>query len=284
MNRAYRIIPAPAIALTLSLGFGVAATAADLRAPPPAPVYTKAPPPPAATWTGFYLGGNIGWGWADPSSLESDILDVGTPGPQNVFNPNGISLSSNGIVAGGHVGYNYQFAPTWVAGIEGDFDYAHFNRSGLVAPLIFGGVAPLPGSFTSAQATIEDPWSIRGRLGYAQPQWMVYGTGGYAQTRLNFSGDLYVPVLFGNAFAPASLSTTRSGWVLGGGVEFKPVPGPWTVGLEYLYYRFDGTDNLSAVFTPPDSAFKCAPTQACIQYSVGAYNLQTVRLRLSYKF
>ena len=162
------------------------------------------------------------------------------------------------------------------------------SASGSVAPLTYnpaiygplgvsGGVT---GTSSSAQLTVGDPWSIRGRLGFAQPTWMVYGTGGFAETRLDFNGNLACLLRCTVASqAPASFSTSRSGWVAGGGIEFKPVPGPWIVGLEYLYYRFDGTSNISGAFAPPIS-----PATAVVNYSVGAFNLQTVRFRVSYKF
>jgi opacity protein-like surface antigen len=105
---------------------------------------------------------------------------------------------------------------------------------------------------------------------------MVYGTGGYARTELKFNGNLTctAPTCAGTLSGPASLSTSRSGWVAGGGVEFKPFAAPWIAGLEYLYYRFDGTTNVTG-------AWSVSPF--VVNYSVGSFNLQTVRFRLSYK-
>src|SRR5262249_41539035 len=100
----------------LSVGLTPAAFAADLGRPAP-PVYTKALPLPASDWTGFYAGVNAGWGRANPGSIDDGVTGGGLV--PSLFDPNTFSLSSNGVVAGGHLGYNYQFAPTWVFGVEG---------------------------------------------------------------------------------------------------------------------------------------------------------------------
>src|SRR5215475_6827701 len=86
------------------------ATAADLSrpAPAPAPVYTKAPPIPQFTWTGFYIGGNIGGAWN--SSSWTDTLDPGVTFGNN--NNNGV------FIGGGQAGFNYQIS-SLVLGVEG---------------------------------------------------------------------------------------------------------------------------------------------------------------------
>jgi opacity protein-like surface antigen len=71
---------------------------------------------------------------------------------------------------------------------------------------------------------------------------------------------------------PASFSVWRPSWVAGGGSEFRPFPSPWILGVEYLYYRFDGTSGATGALSPVDPA------------SVGDYDVQTVGARLSYKF
>jgi len=255
------------------------------------------PPPPAWSWTGFYVGGNVGWAWTDPSSSETDIIELGLPffAPGgNFFSPASLPLSSNGVVGGAHFGYNYLFAPTWIVGVEGDWDYANLSKSGSFGPLsvsagIGGGIVPR--TSTSAQITIKDPWSIRGRFGYAQPNWMAYVTGGYAQVDVDFNGDLVCPVTVCNVaatHAPVTLGSTRSGWVAGGGVEYRLLAN-WIVGLEYLYYGFAGTNTAGAVFVnsagvPTGPSGTCITGTQCEHYSFGTFNMQAVRLRLSYKF
>jgi outer membrane immunogenic protein len=105
--------------LSSMLGLPMAANAADLgvRPPPPAPAY--APPPPPFSWTGFYIGGNLGAGWNHGNVSDS----------YNFFNW-GVDNSAT-FVGGGQVGGNYQFS-NLVVGVEADFDwFANNNNSGV---------------------------------------------------------------------------------------------------------------------------------------------------------
>src|SRR5688572_6459369 len=83
------------------------AAAADLRRP--MPVKAAPPVPVIYNWTGFYIGGNVGWGWTDG---DGDITIAGVPGT--------FSGSGDGFIGGVQAGYNWQNGP-WVAGIELDF-------------------------------------------------------------------------------------------------------------------------------------------------------------------
>jgi len=109
--------------LTLVSG---SAIAADLGRPAPAPVFTKAPPPvPVFTWTGFYIGGNIGAAWAQHNWTDSVLL-------VNFNNNNNNAV----FIGGGQVGGNYQFS-NFVIGLEGTFDWAannNSNNTGIVVP------------------------------------------------------------------------------------------------------------------------------------------------------
>lgn len=131
------------LAIAALLAAPVAAQAADLGPSYKAPAYVA---PSYATWTGFYVGINGGYGFGD-----SDWAALGTdPEP-------------SGFLIGGTVGYNLQTG-VWVWGIEGDFAYSTIDD-------------------TVAGATVEVPWfaTARGRIGYAG--WgnlMPYFTGGAA--------------------------------------------------------------------------------------------------------
>ena len=98
------------------MGTSLAANAADL---PPAPAVYKAPrcTPPQFSWTGFYIGGNLGGGWGQGNVVDS-LFGV------NFSNGNG------SFVGGGQVGGNYQIN-SFVIGAEADFDwFANNNNSG----------------------------------------------------------------------------------------------------------------------------------------------------------
>src|SRR5258708_39828599 len=101
--------------LTLISG---SAMAADLRpARGPAPVYTKAPMmAPAFSWTGCYIGGNVGGLWA-----KKDWTDAATGFGES-------SVSINSWLAGAQVGCNYQVS-TWVFGVQGDYDWTNASAT-----------------------------------------------------------------------------------------------------------------------------------------------------------
>ena len=121
-----------AIAVTAMFGIG-AASAADLAARP----YTKAPalaPVAVYNWTGCYIGGNVGGGWA--RTRQDQIAKVGGPAiiPNNDF---GASDNTN-FIGGGQIGCDYQFAGNWVVGVQGMADFGDI-RSSHVVPTAFPG-------------------------------------------------------------------------------------------------------------------------------------------------
>src|SRR5450631_1090800 len=98
----------------VALGATVPALAADLGAR----TYTKAPAyaAPIYNWTGFYIGGHVG------GAFSSD----------NIFNGLVTGNNNNGRFLGGlQAGADYQFAPNWVAGIEGQYSWLGSNNNGV---------------------------------------------------------------------------------------------------------------------------------------------------------
>ncbi|MDE1974808.1 MAG: autotransporter domain-containing protein, partial [Hyphomicrobiales bacterium] len=116
-----------------------AASAADLPAAPLVPVT------PVFSWTGFYVGANVGYGWGNSSG---NMITTGLP---DTF-----STSGNAFVGGGQMGFNYQFGGGFVLGAEADFQGSF-------------GSGTLTDSDGLINATVKDPWfgTIRGRIGYA---------------------------------------------------------------------------------------------------------------------
>jgi len=133
MNRTKKVL----LAGTALLALGSAAFAADLPSRAPAP-YIAAP---VFTWTGFYVGVNAGYGFADRDNDDFAFGSTGlnvnvggglvapvTPfGGTVVFNNN--DRSRDGFVGGGQIGYNWQVTPGagWVVGVEGDVQYADLS-------------------------------------------------------------------------------------------------------------------------------------------------------------
>jgi outer membrane immunogenic protein len=204
-----------------------AATAADL----PVRTYTKAPVyvEPAFNWTGFYVGGNIGYSWGRSANTEtlSDlrtgaILDTGTS-RNNV----------NGVIGGGQFGYNWQMS-NWVAGFEADIQGSgERGSSALVCP----GCGDGPSDITSIlNQKLNWFGTVRGRAGVlVTPTVLLYGTGGLAYGEVDTGGSITGPTAIGPATTILpNLNSTQVGWTAGAGIEGR-ISGNWTVKLEYLY-------------------------------------------------
>jgi outer membrane immunogenic protein len=216
------------------------ALAADLT---PAPIYTKAPPPPVYSWTGFYVGGNVGYSWGQGSSTYNDPNFAG-------FLSTTISESQSldGIIGGGQIGYNWEANSTWVLGLEADIQGSGERGSSSSAdPYSYfcdcGATGFLPGIITTAFNTkLEWFGTVRARLGVlVTPTTLLYGTGGLAYGGINSSGSVtdssgtsppsYIPLTW--TFAD---SATKVGWTVGGGIEGAIWnTNNWTWKLEYLY-------------------------------------------------
>ena len=96
------------------------ASAADL--PVKAPVQA---PAPVYSWTGFYIGGDVGALWTRGNGRFDPLPDVPFFG---VF-PNAGDLNKTAFVAGLHAGYNWQLSPSWVVGIEADWSWTDAKGS-----------------------------------------------------------------------------------------------------------------------------------------------------------
>src|SRR6516225_310784 len=151
------------ILLIASAGFlaigTVIASAADMALPAKAP-----PPQPAAVyypWTGFYIGGNIGSGFAN---TDFSGTTSGTHGGVPFQESFSASRSQHGWFGGGQIGVNYEFVPRWVLGAEADVDWSNINGS--VSSCSTKTAAGVIDCSTSA-GKIDDFGTVRGRLGYA---------------------------------------------------------------------------------------------------------------------
>jgi outer membrane immunogenic protein len=203
-------------------GFGSVAFAADM--PVKAPVY-KAPITTPVTWTGCYVGGNVGVGW-----VHGDSSDAVTGTPQG-------SGTTDGIVGGVQGGCDYQ-SGQWVFGARGAFDWSSL-KSDIVNP-----------TFPNLTGHGESPWlaGLVGRIGYAwQPNWILYAQGGGAWVRTNQSA-----LLTGVGTLLATSNTTRNGWTAGIGTEYMFAP-KWSVFVEFDYADFGTKSELFV--TPAGAAF-----------------------------
>jgi outer membrane immunogenic protein len=193
---------------------GAPAFAADMavKAPPPPPVS------PAWSWTGFYVGVNAGGSIGRNPSTQSDTTSGEFLGS--------FTMSPSGFVGGGQIGYNYQFAPNWVIGVEADLQGTTERDSNCLGD---GCAHPGLSFYTTAEQKLEWFATARARLGYTKGDWLWYVTGGGAWAEIHNDFRVFDP---GDIALSANFNL--SGWVIGGGVETH-LWGPWTAKLEYLY-------------------------------------------------
>jgi outer membrane immunogenic protein len=197
--------------------FAIAATgigsalAADMYTPPPAAGGYKDAPAygPVTSWTGFYAGINGGYGW----SANSDQFSVG--------------LDPKGGFGGGQVGYNWQAQGSdLILGLEADLQRAGINDSRTITSV---GSDVLQFPFKSS---LEWFGTVRGRFGYASGTSLVYATGGFAFGEINS---------FAAVEGPLKKDGTATGYVVGGGYEYKLSP-VWSVKAEYQYINLGKND------------------------------------------
>ena len=253
------------VSTTLAIGamFGVgAACAADL--PVKAPI--KAPPL-VYTWTGWYVGGNVGGAW----SANTNAGFAGGPGTAVFFAnnefPTSLGLNPSGVIGGAQIGYNWQTSTKWVFGFEADIQGSGYKgTSAAFVSTPTGGFVP----FTT-QIEQHSNWfgTFRGRVGFlASPNLLLYGTGGlaYGLTETSFSTIATgftlgtCPVSFTCTIGAAA--STRVGWTAGAGGEWMFAQ-KWSAKLEYLYMDL-GTQSAtglttSAFFVPPIAFTATAP-------------------------
>ncbi|MBU3888418.1 porin family protein [Methylosinus sporium] len=195
--------------------FGGSAFAADLPART-APVVAFVPPP-SFSWTGPYVGLNIGGGWIDRNNNNN----------WNWGWNNNNGNNSGGVVGGAQLGWNYQLSPLFVVGLETDIQGTSIGSGG--GNNNWWGW----GDFNRVRV----PWfgTVRGRVGLAllDSRLLIYGTGGFAY------GEVNRPTIgwWGN-----NGNDVRSGWTAGGGVEWAFLPN-WSAKVEYLYTELNDNAN-----------------------------------------
>jgi outer membrane immunogenic protein len=202
------------------------ALAADL--PMRAAPYTKAPVyvEPVFNWTGFYIGGNLGYSWGRSSDTSTITNGAGTV----LFTSAG-KTDLDGIVGGGQIGYNWQMQ-NWVWGVEADIQgTGEKGTRNFICPretCLPPAALVLPDLAAGLTQKLDWFGTVRGRVGVlAAPKVLLYATGGFAY------GDVKTGETVG-ALTGFSTSTTNFGWTVGAGVE-GAIGGNWTAKLEYLY-------------------------------------------------
>jgi outer membrane immunogenic protein len=206
------------------------------------PARADGPREPPFSWTGFYLGVNVGQAWRNATTQLADDVG-GVHFVSDLLPPRGFHVS--GFVGGGQIGHNWRLAGRWVAGFEVDFQHSAVDGDSSSESPDVGFVLNL----TQAQ---DLKWfgTLRGRLGFlATDRLLLFGTGGLAFGHTEASASIAnisgVPIqVFGpplTFLCPAhevcladSASRTSLGGVIGAGFEYAL----WhnvTLKAEYLY-------------------------------------------------
>jgi outer membrane immunogenic protein len=215
-----------------------------LKAPPP-------PPAPASNWTGFYIGGNIGYGWGNANNSINFAQSATLTGVAPFWTLGATDRNAiNGVVGGGQIGYNWQVGQ-YLFGLETDFQGSGQQGSRSLGSALLPGAGLLIVTAVPTTITYTDrlAWlgTARGRVGYANGGWLFYGTGGLAYGEINASGNaLPAPSILGpNTPFTWHQSATKVGWTAGAGVE-NAFASHWSWKVEYLYVDLgNATANVS---------------------------------------
>jgi outer membrane immunogenic protein len=265
--RQHLMLSSAVVAMSLWAGISVQpAAAADM------PIKAPAAPIADPAWTGWYLGLNAGGDWS-ASKLSTSTTSVPGAGLQlsalaiGLINGLGspTDIHSSGFTGGAQGGYNYQIGQ-WLVGVEADIE--HLRNAGSLS------AATAPGTF-NLNSSVSTDWlfTARPRLGVISNNWLFYGTGGLAVTRISGTWNLA-----GSAGIAenAAVASTKAGWVAGGGIETM-LPGKWLVGAEYLYV------NVASVSAVSSSTSFGTPLPNPFSHAADL-NANIVRVRLSKLF
>jgi outer membrane immunogenic protein len=212
------------LASATALGLASAASAADLarpayKAPPP--------PPPIFSWTGFYIGVNVGAGWGTKEYEQQVPLGQILGGLPTLISDG--SHTVNGALAGGQVGFNYQVGPT-VWGVEVQADWANLrgkSNCGLIA-------------LWNCDTKVDGLATFAGRFGLTSNQTLVYVKGGAAWAHDKYNINL-LGLNIPGIVQPSEIQDNRWGWMIGTGVE-QAIFGGWSAKVEYNYMDFGNKD------------------------------------------
>jgi outer membrane immunogenic protein len=236
-------------AVAALLAPSMTANAADIFARSPA--YAFAP----FSWTGFYIGGNIGGAWGRGNVTDSLLgLNFG-------------DVNNNGaFIAGGQLGFNYQFS-NFVLGVEGDFDWASNTNNTAAA----GNGVLVPGG-GAIQVTSNNRWitTLAARFGVTYDHWLFYGkAGGGWVGNDNFT----ITNTATGASITGSNNNSNSGWLVGAGIEWAFADN-WLAKVEYDYLGLR-----SRTITVPAGGFLAGDT-----FTIGNPNVQMVKFGVNYLF
>jgi outer membrane immunogenic protein len=227
-----------------SLSLSGMASAADLSARAP---YTKAPAmlQTVYDWSGFYIGGHVGGGWTDEHATFLGTTGIALDPVGAVY-----GVNRSGFLGGVQAGYNTQ-VQNFVFGISGDFSWTGVSANTATPSAL------IPGAVSNTLARTHWYSTVAGRVGWAANNVLLYAKGGVAFTEEVYGGSATLGGFPVSAFN--NLTSTRTGYVVGAGVEYGFAPN-WTAFAEYDHLDFgarnytllDTTGTFTATFRVRD--------------------------------
>lgn len=205
----------------------------------------------ASSWTGFYVGGQLGYEFQPNDGDETILFDtnrdgsfgdtVNTAAGANAFSPGfcggaangptpaqGCKDDKDGVEWAGHVGYDLQFGGI-VVGVVGEYGRSTVTDS-------VSAYSTTPARYTMTRR-LRDNAGLRARAGLALGDTLVYGTGGGAWGKIRNS--------FTTSNGANSFTNTGNddawGYKFGGGVEQKITPN-FSIGAQYMYTSLKDKD------------------------------------------
>jgi outer membrane immunogenic protein len=270
-----------------AVGLVSVASAADLpvKAPPIVPVVYN--------WTGCYIGANGGWKWARfNESVDTAESFINIPGRGVVpLAPGHVDLdhaTTSSGAAGGQIGCRWENAEHWVIGAEGDFDWTNLHATAVDA------APPAFGLFQGDSFGNHVRWESSARfiLGRSYGQWLFYGTGGVAFSRVEMDAN-FIPVLANGIFPFPGSVGSDSNILIGGTVGLGTVymiNRNWEIGGEYRYTFYGQRDFGLGTGTPfctrPLSTLAPA-APVCVSPGVTGHKgleTQEVLFKVNYRF
>jgi outer membrane immunogenic protein len=264
-----------------ALPFGNVVQATDM------PVKALPPVAPVGSWTGFYVGGHIGYGWADKdfslpdfagqkfgdcSGQHQDCFDfskLGSPA---------LSHKLGGLLGGVQAGFNLQ-SGAFVYGVEGDLSWTGMKEDSLSKLGTFRHLDCWYDIYKEIdlKAHTEVNWvaTLAGRVGYAIDRVVIYAKGGVAFADQDYN---WIVTKGSHELATAKFSDTRTGWIVGGGAEWA-LGHNWSAKLEYNYMDF-GTETLN-VATSVCLNGQCSKKDVRIDIDE---RMHVIKLGINYRF
>jgi outer membrane immunogenic protein len=190
---------------------------------------------PAFSWTGTYVGLNVGGAWTNTDFGPTTMLNLA---PNTIVGEPTVGATANSIIGGGQTGYNWQMGAL-VLGVEQDFQFTSLKPGFVYAaaptlPLVTGD---------GFSANIKYMGATRARIGWAWDRVMLYGTGG-VETAVGDGTGTYVGRAGGSP--PLSFTDDRKfwiGWTVGAGLDWA-MTNNVILGVDYRYFDL-GTDTFN---------------------------------------